>query len=68
MKDSTRSSFAMIGIGLFMIAFSIMLISLAITQWDAWIAQLKPMGMTIVIIISIVIIIIGVILIIKFVT
>lgn len=68
MKDSTRSSFAMIGVGLFMIAFSIMLLSLAITQWEVWIAQLEPMGMTIVIIIAVVIIIIGVILIIKFVT
>ncbi|MFX0028046.1 MAG: hypothetical protein ACFE8B_02465 [Candidatus Hermodarchaeota archaeon] len=43
-----------------------MFLSLAITQWDAWIAQLKPTGMAIIIMIIIVLIIIGVILIIKF--
>jgi uncharacterized membrane protein YidH (DUF202 family) len=67
MKDGTRSSFALIGAGLFIIAFGIMLLALIITQWDAWVAQLMLSGMAIIIVIAVVLIIIGVFLIIKFV-
>jgi hypothetical protein len=68
MKDATKSSFVLIGVGLFMIAFGIMLLALIGTQWDAWIGQLMLSGMAIIIGISIVLIIIGVVLIIKFIT
>ncbi|MFX1375731.1 MAG: hypothetical protein ACFFA0_07965 [Promethearchaeota archaeon] len=68
MKDSTRSSYALIGVGLFIIACGIMLLSLVITQWDLWIDQLMLSGMAIIIIISIVLILIGIFLIIKFIT
>jgi hypothetical protein len=68
MKDGTRSSFALIGVGLFLIAFGIMLFALIITQWDVWVAQLMLSGMAIIIVIAMVLIIIGVLLIIKFIT
>ena len=68
MKDGTRSSFALIGVGLFLIAFGIMLFALLITQWDAWVAQLMLSGMAIIIVIAVVLIIIGIFLIIKFIT
>jgi hypothetical protein len=68
MKDATRSSFVLIGVGLFMIAFAIMLLALIITQWEAWIAQLTVSGMIILISIAVILIIIGIILIIKFIT
>ena len=68
MKDATRSSFALIGAGLFIIAFGIMLLALVATQWDLWIGQLMLSGMAIIIAISVVLIIIGVFLIIKFIT
>lgn len=68
MKDATKSSFVLIGVGLFMIAFGIMLLALIGTQWDAWIGKLMLSGMAIIIGISIVLIIIGVVLIIKFIT
>ena len=68
MKDSTRSSYALIGASIFVIAFGIMLLTLAITQWDAWVAQLMLSGMAIIIVIAVVLIIIGVLLIIKFIT
>ena len=66
MKDSTKSSLVLIGIGLFMIAFGIILLSIVITQWDMGIAQLKLTGMAIIIIVSVILIAIGLYLIIKF--
>lgn len=66
MKDSTKSSLVLIGIGLFMIAFGVILLSIVITQWDMGIAQLKLTGMAIIIIVSVILIAIGLYLIIKF--
>ena len=66
MKDSTKSSFVLIGVGLFMIAFGVILLSITIIQWDAGIVQLKLTGMAIIIIVSIILIAIGLYLIIKF--
>jgi hypothetical protein len=66
MKDSTKSSFVIIAVGLVMIAFSIMLLLLAITQWNIWLSELKPSGMAIIIVVCVVLIIVGVFLIIKF--
>ena len=66
MKDSTRSSFALIGAGLFLIAFGIMVLAIVAIQWDAWIAQVMLSGMAIIISISVILIIIGLFLIIKF--
>ncbi|MFX0080699.1 MAG: hypothetical protein ACFE94_03005 [Candidatus Hodarchaeota archaeon] len=66
MKDSTKSSLFLIGVGLFMIAFGAILLSLAIIEWDAWIAQIEPTGMSIIIIISVILIVVGLFLIIKF--
>ena len=51
-----------------MIAIGILLLSLGIIDWEVWIAQLTPIGMTIIIIISVLLIAIGVFLIIKFIT
>ncbi len=66
MKDSTKSSLVLIGVGLFMIAFGVILLSLVITQWDVWVDQLKLTGMAIIIIVSVILIAIGLYLIIKF--
>ncbi|MFX1345804.1 MAG: hypothetical protein ACFFAI_11910 [Promethearchaeota archaeon] len=66
MKDSTRSSFVLIGAGLIMIAFGIIILFITIIQWDAGIANLKPTGMAIIIGVSIALIAIGLFLIIKF--
>jgi len=66
MKDSTKSSLVLVGAGLFMIAFGVILLSLVITQWGVWIAQLELIGMAIIIIISVILIVIGLFLIIKF--
>lgn len=66
MKDSTKSSLVLVGAGLFMIAFGVILLSLVITQWGVWIAQLELIGMAIIIIISVILIAIGLFLIIKF--
>jgi len=66
MKDSTKSSLVLIGVGLFMIAFGVILLSLVITQWDVWVDQLMLTGMAIIIIVSVILIAIGLYLIIKF--
>ena len=66
MKDSTKSSYVLIAVGLFMIAFGVILLAIVITNWDVGIANLKPTGMTITIIVSLVLIGIGLFLIIKF--
>jgi len=66
MKDSTKSSFVLIGVGLFMIAFGFILLSITIIQWDAGIVQLKLTGMAIIILVSVLLIAIGLYLIIKF--
>jgi len=66
MKDSTKSSFVLIGVGLFMIAFGVILLYITIIQWDAGIVQLKLTGMAIIIIVSVILIAIGLYLIIKF--
>ena len=66
MKDSTKSSFVLIGVGLFMIVFGVILLFITITQWDAGVAQLKLTGMAIIIIVSVILIAIGLYLIIKF--
>ena len=66
MKDSTKSSFVLIGIGLFMIAFGVILLAITITEWDVGIANLKPTGMAIIILVSVILIAIGLFLIIKF--
>ncbi len=68
MKKSMKLSVILILVGLFMIAVGILFLSLAIIEWDAWIAQLTPTGMTIIIIISVLLIVIGVFLVIKFIT
>ncbi|MFW9876171.1 MAG: hypothetical protein ACFFG0_23970 [Candidatus Thorarchaeota archaeon] len=66
MKDSTRSSLFIVGIGLFIMAFGAILLSLVITQWDDWIPQLELTGMSVLIIVSVILIIIGLFLTIKF--
>ena len=66
MKDSTKSSYVLIAVGLFMIAFGVILLAIVITNWDVGIANLKPTGMAITIIVSVVLIAIGLFLIIKF--
>jgi len=63
-----KLSLILILVGLFMIAIGILFLSLAITEWDAWITQLTPTGMTIIIIISVLLIVIGIFLVIKFIT
>jgi len=66
MKDSTKSSFVLIGAGLIMIAFGIIILFITITQWNAGIDILKPTGMAIIISVAIALIAIGLFLIIKF--
>jgi len=63
-----KLSIVLILVGLVMIAFGILLLYLGITDWDVWIAHLKPIGMTIIVIISVLLIVIGSFLIIKFIT
>jgi hypothetical protein len=66
MKDSTKSSFVLIGAGLIMIAFGIILLFISIIQWESVIDNLKPAGVAIIILVSIALIAIGLFLIIKF--
>ena len=63
-----KLSLILILVGLFMIAIGILFLSLAITEWDAWITQLTPTGMAIIIIISVLLIVIAIFLAIKFIT